>query len=142
MDGEVVVYDLDHDKAHCLNAMAAFVWREADGSRSVEELARGASAELGSPVDESVIWLALRRLREAKLLLEGESLPEIPTVTRRQVMQRLGTGAAAAGALIPVISSLLAPTAAEAIYSCLEPGGACTDGPQCCSGVCADGVCV
>jgi hypothetical protein len=31
MPDEVLVYDLDTNKAHCLNKSAAFVWRSCDG---------------------------------------------------------------------------------------------------------------
>ncbi|PYS79821.1 MAG: hypothetical protein DMF70_12375, partial [Acidobacteria bacterium] len=37
---EVLVYDLDRDRAHCLNETAAFVWQRCDGRTSTVEIAR------------------------------------------------------------------------------------------------------
>ena len=37
---EVLVYDLDRDKAHCLNHSAAAVWERCDGRTTVAEIAR------------------------------------------------------------------------------------------------------
>ena len=36
---EVLVYDLDRDRAHCLNTTAAFVWQHCDGKSTVGEIA-------------------------------------------------------------------------------------------------------
>ena len=35
MPEEVLVYDMDTNKAHCLNRTAAFVWKSCDGKNSV-----------------------------------------------------------------------------------------------------------
>ena len=40
MPDEVLVYDLDSNKAHCLNQSAAFVWRSCDGDKSVMDIVR------------------------------------------------------------------------------------------------------
>lgn len=32
MPDEVLVYDMDTNKAHCLNQSAAFIWKSCDGS--------------------------------------------------------------------------------------------------------------
>jgi len=32
-DGEVLIYDLERNKAHCLNNTAARVWQYCDGER-------------------------------------------------------------------------------------------------------------
>ncbi|MBA3352846.1 MAG: PqqD family protein, partial [Blastocatellia bacterium] len=36
---EVLVYDLETNKAHCLNQSAAMIWRSCDGKNSVSEIA-------------------------------------------------------------------------------------------------------
>ena len=33
MPDEVLIYDLDTNKAHCLNQTAAFVWKSCDGKK-------------------------------------------------------------------------------------------------------------
>ena len=45
---EVLVYDLDRDRAHCLNQTAAFVWQRCDGRTSTVEIADRKSTRLNS----------------------------------------------------------------------------------------------
>ena len=40
---EVLVYDQQRHQAHCLNQTAAVVWRQCDGRRGAQEVARRAS---------------------------------------------------------------------------------------------------
>ena len=40
MPDEVLVYDLDTNKAHCLNQSAALVWKSCDGNNSVGDIVR------------------------------------------------------------------------------------------------------
>lgn len=40
MPEEVLVYDLETNKAHCLNQSAAFVWKSCDGKNSVMDIVR------------------------------------------------------------------------------------------------------
>ena len=39
MPDEVLVYDMDRQKAHCLNHTSAFIWKHCDGKRTVKEMA-------------------------------------------------------------------------------------------------------
>src|SRR4030095_16350835 len=105
---EVLVYDLNDNKAHCLNQTAAFVWKNCDGQTSVSEIATLMEKEWQKPVGEETVWLALKQLSRAKLLEEpyaagGESM----RASRRAVLRKLG----AAAALTPMVISLVAPTA-------------------------------
>ena len=50
---EVLVYDLDTNKAHCLNKTAAAVWQSCDGKTSVPEIAKFLSSEMGTKVDDN-----------------------------------------------------------------------------------------
>jgi hypothetical protein len=106
---EVLIYDKQSHRAHCLNASAASVFKSADGSRSVTEIARAASKSLGAPFSEDLAWLALDEL-ERNALLETP-LPLTPAgATRRDVIK----GGAIAAALLPVILAITAPTPASA----------------------------
>jgi hypothetical protein len=135
---EVLVYDLERHKAHCLNQTAALVWKHCDGHTSVAEMLHVLQQELQTPVPEVVVWLALQRLGRAHLLAEPIHAPGGGgRMSRREVMRRLGRGAAVA---LPLVSSIVAPTAAEAA-SCLGSGSACTTSAQCCSGSCAGFFC-
>ncbi len=108
VDQEAVVYDKTSKKAHRLNETVASVWPLLDGSRSVADLA----AEL--EIDESVVELTIDTLAQAGLLADGEALP----VTRRQALARVAA-AAAVGLMLPAITSINAPLAAQA-----QSGGA------------------
>jgi hypothetical protein len=68
VDDETLVYDVEADKAHCLNTTAAQVWKSCDGKTSVKEIATQMSSTDGAPVDESLVWLALDQLEKFKLL--------------------------------------------------------------------------
>lgn len=59
---EVLIYDLDRDKAHCLNQAAAFVWRQCDGRTTVAEALARFEDEFGVDADQAMIWLAVDQL--------------------------------------------------------------------------------
>lgn len=103
VDQEAVVYDRTKKQAHRLNEPVAAVWPLLDGSRSVREIA----AEL--EIDQSVVELALDSLGQAKLLEVGDAL----SVSRRRMLGRVAA-AAAAGMMLPAITSIAAPLAAQA----------------------------
>ena len=106
---ELLVYDQKSHRAHCLNASAASVFRSADGSLSVAEIARAASDHLGAPLSEDLVWIALRELDENSLL--ETALPLVPQgPSRRDV---IAAGAAAA-VMLPVVLAITAPTPAYA----------------------------
>jgi hypothetical protein len=135
---EVLVYDLERHKAHCLNHTAALVWKHCNGQTSVSEMVRILAGEMQTPVPEDDVWLALQQLGKAHLLAEQIHAPGGDgRMSRREVMRRLGWGAAVA---LPLVTSIVAPTAVEAA-TCLASGMPCTTGAQCCSGVCAGVVC-
>lgn len=130
---EVLVYDLDRDKAHCLNQTAAMVWQHCDGTASTAEIARSMGDKLQTPVDEKVVWLALDQLGRNELLATQPVPPSfLAGLNRREMVRVLGIAAAVA---IPVVTSIVAPTPAQA-NSCIPSGGSCTSGAQCCSGIC------
>jgi hypothetical protein len=124
---EMLVYDLERNRAHCLNPAAALIWKRCDGQTTVGEAARLLREGLGEPVDEQIVWYALAQLEKDRLLVDPVSGPLI--LPRRQLVRILGVSALA----MPVISSLVAPAAAAAA-SCLPKHTAgCTSCTQCCS---------
>ena len=111
LNDEVLVYDLERDKAHSLNASAAFVWKKCNGRRTISDVALQMSKEFKSPADDQAVWLALDQLSKFHLLDEKVTRPAgMPRISRRDMMR---VGAAAAFAL-PVVISIVAPTAANA----------------------------
>jgi Coenzyme PQQ synthesis protein D (PqqD) len=72
---EVLVYDLDRDRAHCLNLTAALVWRRCDGKNTTGQIARTMEEQFGGPIDEKVVWFALDQLAGKHLLDRQPGLP-------------------------------------------------------------------
>jgi hypothetical protein len=143
---EVVVYDQERHEAHCLNRTAAVVFRNADGQRSIGDLATLLTTDAG-PEAEGLVEMALGQLGEAHLL-EGAP-PPVPDagLARRDAVKRVGIGAV----LLPLVTSILAPSPAEAAATCLVGAGACAGQPNgtpctctvppCLVGSCQGGVC-
>jgi hypothetical protein len=139
---EVLVYDLENHKAHCLNQTAALIWDHCDGKTSVNEIAR-LVGENGDAANEKVVWFGLKQLQKANLLPKIDDIIGAErTVTRRHVVRTLG---AASLLSIPIVTSMLAPTA-HAAASCAEVGSACRvppDNLECCGiAQCIAGECV
>ena len=132
LQNEVLLYDLDHDQASCLNATAALVWKFADGESSVDEIAARMAAELKTPVDARVVWYALDQLSKKDLLAQQLTIPaQYTRMTRRDFLVKAGI--AGAMVAIPVIISLTAPTPAMAATgTCLNR--ACNTNADCCPG--------
>jgi len=143
---EVMVYDLKRHKAHCLNKTAALVWHHCDGETTVTEMASLLASEVGSPIDEEVVWYALDKLGKAELLEAKPDLPIKGGMSRRRMMRRLGVGAMAA---LPVVMSLVSPVAAQSVTvvvtskkvadgTCLSPPGPHPN-PACFTDTCCTG---
>jgi Coenzyme PQQ synthesis protein D (PqqD) len=129
---EVLVYDLDRDRAHCLNETAAFVWQNCDGRATTDQIARSLSKKLNAPIDEKVVWFAVDQLRRNHLMTDGEIPPQILSgMNRRQMVQALGLAAVVA---LPVVASIVAPAPAQAA-TCVGSGGSCASGQICCAGL-------
>src|SRR5271170_3404944 len=131
IEGETLVYDRARDAASCLNPLAAKVWWQCDGEKSVA----GIAAALGE--DERAVWLALHQLTKSQLLTEAIALPpEMTTAkSRREIAGRLGLGAAA------FVASIVVTTAAHA--SCGTFLAPCTSLSQCCTGLfCSASRCI
>lgn len=132
---EVLVYDLQTNKAHCLNQTAAFVWKACDGKNTVTDITDMFSQISDNPVNEDLIWLAIDQLSE-KNLLKTELITKFHGESRRSVIKKIGFAAVVA---LPVVASLVAPTSALANASCgcLPDGITCGSG---CAGNCNAGV--
>jgi Coenzyme PQQ synthesis protein D (PqqD) len=140
---EVLVYDLEHHRAHSLNRAAAAMWRACDGTRAEGEIAahlRDAEALLVTP---ELVRYGIGELERARLVLGSGHRGGL---TRRDLIRRLGTGAIA----VPLVTSIVAPTAAHAQSStCVPAGGQCGGRGDCCpalpglSVICSDpgGIC-
>lgn len=127
---ELLVYDQEQHRAHCLNRPAALVFRHADGTRTLADLAR-LLAPSGT-ADEEVVTLALEQLADAGLL---EAMPSAADATmpaggmsRRDVARRMGLAAAI---LLPAVATIVAPTPAEAAATCVTSCVGQLNGTRC-----------
>jgi hypothetical protein len=113
LPSEMIVYDRLRNRMHCLNRSTSFIWQRCDGQTKLEEIATQLP-EVGLPADLDVVRRALKDLERAHLL-EGEPAfagSELPS--RRRLVQKLGLAAGAAAAVLPMITSAVAPTPAMA----------------------------
>ncbi|NOZ56502.1 MAG: hypothetical protein GXO73_06905 [Calditrichaeota bacterium] len=138
--GESIVYDLETNEAHCLNHTLTMVWARCDGKTAIREIAVAITMELDEAFSEELVQVAVAELDEAGLL---EDVPveaqQAAALSRREAMGRIGKGALIA-ALVPLMTTILAPTPAAA-GSCKASGASCNSGFECCSGYCNAGTC-
>jgi hypothetical protein len=122
---DTIVYDQLRDAAHSLSPVTGYVFRHADGSRSVDELRAAMSSELGVPDDAALVAAALWELESAHLL-EQPATEDAPrrAMSRRDAVRRFGTAALALAA----VTSIVAPTPAMA-KSRGNLGGSGPNGP-------------
>lgn len=138
---EVLVFDLESNKAHCLNQTAAMVWKSCDGKTSIPEIAKLVGSQTGHGVSDDLVWLAIDQLNENSLL-DKEIKSSFAGESRRSVIKKIGLASMIA---LPVVASLVAPQNALANVSCIctasfdcsLPGFSCPS-TTCCNtaGVC------
>lgn len=114
MPEEVLIYDLDTNKAHCLNNTAAFVWKSCDGKNTVSDIAKMFETNAGKSVSEDLVWLAIEQLNDKKLL-NAELTSTLKGQNRREVIKKIGFASMIA---LPIVASLAAPTSVLANVSC------------------------
>ena len=136
MPDEVLVYDMDTNKAHCLNQSAAFVWKSCDGNNTVGDIVRQFEANGNGKVTEDFVWLAIDQLNENGLM-DSKIAPRFEGQSRRQVLKTIGLASMVA---LPVIASLVAPQKALGSVSCTCSAAPCP-GSGCPTTVCTAGVC-
>ena len=124
MPDEVLVYDMNTNKAHCLNPSAAFVWRACNGNNSIDDIVSQFESNGKGKVTENFVWLAIDQLQENGLL-ENSIAPRFEGQSRRQVIKKIGL---ASMVTVPLIASLVAPQNALAVGSCacVAPGDCLT----------------
>jgi hypothetical protein len=139
MTDEVLVYDLNTHKAFCLNNTSALIWSALDGQRDIPAISRFVGTQLGAEVSEDLIWLGLDQLQREGLLEEDRSELKMPFdgISRRRMIREIGLASMVA---LPVIASLIAPSAANAA-SLQGTGATCSANNQCISNNCKGSKC-
>jgi hypothetical protein len=140
LGGELLIFDVSANRAHCLNGSAAAIWRHCDGTRSLASLAEQLFPGLEASAGEHLVNVGIERLRRRRLV-DHRGLEARVDLSKRQMMKKMAILAAAAGVAAPLISTVVAPTSAAA-FSCLPIGSPCTADVQCCTGICSLLTCV
>lgn len=115
LPGETLVYDLERHRAHCLNPQAAFLLQEANGSRTLEELAGLLSRHFSADASLEAVRIGLLRLKRARLL-EWEEDPPAPGRknpahgSRRDAIRKMAT----LGVALPAVMTVVSPLTAQA----------------------------
>lgn len=129
---ELLVYDLQINKAYNLNETLRTVYR-ACGKLTFDEFKRQ------SKFSDDLIYLALDELK-ANNLLEGDVKNHFGGLPRREVIKKVGLASMVA---LPVISSLVAPIAAQAqsALRCVSNSDCPPSNISCQDNLCAGGTC-
>lgn len=132
LNGEVLIYDLSINKAVCLNETSALVWTLCDGKRSVNEISQELGKKLNLPGNEDLVWFALDQLKKENLISNSEDIiSNFQGMSRREVIRKVGFATMIA---LPLITSMVAPTAAHAASGCVRnitENQFCTSSCQC-----------
>lgn len=141
MPDELLVYDTENNKAHCLNRTAAFVWKSCDGRKSAADIAHLFQTESDGKMSEDMVWLAIDQLNENDLL-EQQIKSAFAGQSRRDVIKKIGFASVIA---LPIVASLVAPKNAFAASSCgcsspascgSVPNAGCPSTTNCNGGLC------
>ncbi|MEZ5346402.1 MAG: PqqD family protein [Pyrinomonadaceae bacterium] len=109
---ETLTFDIRTNKACCLNETSALIWKLCNGKRRVSEISDEMTKQLKIRFDEDLVWFALEELDRNDLLEKRPSqYGRFSRISRREVVKRLGIGGMA---LLPIVSSIVAPTAVSA----------------------------
>lgn len=100
IDNELLLYNLTTNKAFCLNQTSAEIYNLCNGTNEIAVIAEKTN------LPKEVVQLAIIDLSKKSLLTERIELP----TSRRSLLKNIGLTAVA----LPVISILIAPTAAHA----------------------------
>ncbi len=114
---ETLIYDLDEDKAYCLNETSALVWGLCDGKRTPIEISAEMSETLKTKISEDFVDLALDQLNKEGLFENGIK-NTFEGLSRRRAIRKIGMTSVA---MLPAIGLIVAPRAAMA-QSCAGIG--------------------
>jgi hypothetical protein len=110
LDQELLVYDLAANRAHCLSATAARVWRACDGFTTTEVLCNKLD------LDEETLTQALQELDSCALL----QAHELGTTRREMTVKvaKYGTAVAAAPLVVSILAPVASATATPTPFQC------------------------
>jgi len=136
---ELLVYDRQRHKAHCLNQTAAAVWLECNGEATVAEIAKRLESPMCADGDDVLVRLAVAKLRKVGLLEKSDAvLDGAESLSRRDALKRIRAVALVA---LPVVTTMLVPAPAFGA-TCFPLTHSCMHNSQCCSGHCSLSLCI
>ena len=112
LEDELLIYNLQTNRAMCLNRTAALVWQSCDGKSDISEITQKLEEELGASVNEELVLFAVSELNNKGLIENGEKIADsFRGLSRREIVRRVGF---ASLVTLPIVSSIVAPQAAAA----------------------------
>lgn len=118
VDDELIVYDWEQKKSHCLNPTSAKVLESCNGKNTVEDIAQLIENEWGDQAEkidfEEVVWLALEELEKCNLLEKFTETNQARISRRKAVKKGVLASGMVLGFLLPSIKSIVVPTPAMA----------------------------
>jgi len=121
--GEMLVYNLERHRVHCLNDTAVLIWKLCTGRRTVNQIAAELPITLHPRSRELVVRNTVGQLARLGLI---EAHDDARNISRRELAKRIGMGAATVA--LPLITTIVAPTPA---YAANCPAIHCTNPGQC-----------
>jgi len=107
LDDEACVYEWTRAEVHALNPTAARIWTLCDGVRTDAEIAEQLRRESHVSHAQDIVRLALAEFSHRHLLAGAVA---VSSPSRRALLMRLGQAAV----LLPVVTSIVAPTPLQA----------------------------
>ena len=108
LENELMLYDLNTNKAYCLNETSALVYQSCDGKTDVADFKNK------HHFPDEIVFLTLDSLKKENLLAEDFVSP-LKGMKRREVIRLIGKTSLVS---LPIVASLIAPTATMAAASC------------------------
>jgi hypothetical protein len=135
LSSELLVYDLETNKAYCLNETARLILDECNGTNSIDEAVDSLNHKLKTNVNEEIIWMMIEQFKKSNFLKGDYEVPiQTSKVSRRKMLQT----AASLGIALPIVASLVAPVATHA-QSCPGVQQTCSNNEvnpiPCCQGL-------
>mgnify|MGYP002787963674 CR=1 FL=1 len=112
LEKELLLYDLERNKAFCLNETSRMVWNLCDGENTVEDIHRKVSLQLKTQIPEELIWLALEGLNQEKILSNYQEIKiNYNGLKRREAIKKIGFTTMT---VLPLVLAVVSPKSVAA----------------------------
>lgn len=125
---ELFVYDLITNKAFCLNETSKIVFEACDGKTIFDDL------KSKYRFTDALIFLTLNELKRENLLENQNFVSPFSGMSRREMVRQAGLSSIAA---LPLISTVIAPPATQALSGPPPAAPACTTSGNLSQSICA-----